>query len=854
MKASPRSWWQRVKRGVCCLALGLAGGGMSAGESRPAPLTIVDPGEAKGPAVQTSSESYRQRFAVQLDTLKPGAKLRITSATLLGPDGVAADVSLAALGERGPSLEVTPPTTGNGAVVEVDLSARLPRLGDYTGYVTLRYGDDPAVLKLLHVQRTLADLPVEVLGTQRVPARGSGRTATVSLTLQGPPDRTVTVTPTVAELALNRTGKEPLQAQVARQSVRTEGPAEANNRTVTLNAGEAKSVVLELAGFAATGEYAGKARLTAPGFKPKDQAFIVVVKDVWWWAAIPILLGAGISLVVRRYGSDQRPRLIVRQRIAELEPQLATLRRLARDDAENRVLEALGRQLVPLQTEAMGADTLPANWSADAKATLQRLATKLPVFVRWCNARRLLAALDPASNRQAIETRLAAVEAALGSEGALTDAVTADLAKLPGDIANLRRDTLLAGLQLLESEFDKLRAILSPQQLSVDQWTDARAKLDRSRQKAQAGDFDGARAAYDEARDAYARMLLEDFATRLAAGMPVGLEAAAWNDLKPRIEQLLDQAKAATDVEARWTGYARAYGLYLQEQIRALLPKLEDSTAIEARTQKLAATDQQPFRDTVGACAGKLREAAAALTRGELRLAYENHLAALGEWRSSTHSSPPGTGWEDRRRARRERRARPRSPWARRRRAAPASRLCCCRRCSAGYARAPRTWPHARSAWTGGWMCSPSCWRCCSACSSSGGPTPPGVACRTGSWRSSGVWGCIKSRASPSMACWVCARNCSSRRGRWRIRSTAVKIRSWTCAGSGTAVQQSAWCAAPVAWAKSKSRRAWSISGSSAGRASWTAPAGRTSRRCCSACVRSRARKPLRNEPSNVWS
>lgn len=615
---------------------------MSAGESRPASLTLVDPAEAKGPAIQTTSETYRQRLAVQLDLLKPGAKLRITSATLLGPDGVAADVSLAALGERGPSLEIMPPTAGSGAVIEVDLSARLPRLGDYTGYVSLRYADDPAVLKLLHVQRTLADLPVEVLGTQRVSSRGLRRTAAVSLTLQGPPDRTVTVTPTVAELALNRTGKEPLQARVARQSVHTEGLPEATDHTVTLNAGEAKPVVLELAGFAETGEYAGKARLSAPGFKPKDQAFIVTVKDVWWWAAIPILLGAVISLVVRRYGSDQRPRLIVRQRIAELDPQLATLRRLARDDAENRVLDALGRQLVPLQTEAMGAETLPANWSADAKVALQRLATKLPVFVRWCNARRLLAALDPASNKQAIETRLAAVEAALGSEAALTDAVTADLAKLPGEIADLRRDTLLSSLQTLEGEFEKLRAILSPQQLSVDQWTQARAKLGRTRERAQAGDFDGARAAYDAARDDYARMLLEDFAARLATGIPVGLEAGAWNDLKPRIEQLLARAKAATDVEARWTDYARAYGLYLQEQIRALLPKLEDNAAIEARAQKLAAEKQQPFRDAVGRCAGKLREAAAALTRGELRPAYENHLAALGEWAKLNELLPAG--------------------------------------------------------------------------------------------------------------------------------------------------------------------------------------------------------------------
>jgi hypothetical protein len=605
-------------------------------------LTVVDPKESNAFQVQTTSEDFRQRIAIQIEKPKPGAELQIEAVSLLGPDGVSADLSITAQGRSGKLIKVTPSTeSGTLDVIDLDLGANLQRLGEYSGYITLRYGDAKPVVRPIRVTRTMIDVPIEAIGVERIPnlyCLKCWREAKVWLTLQAPPDRDLTVVPTVTRLALNRTGNEQIQAIVSRQSISV-GGADAESG-FSLKPGETKRMAIDLSGFSETGEYVGKVRLAAAGFKPKDYDLKLLVKDPWWLAAVLITLGAGVSLLLRRYGSDKRPRLVVRQRIAQIGEQIDALRRATPqiDEAESRVLDAIGDRLIKLHNEATRLDKLSDTWSTTAKQTLDSVAAKLPQFTRWVNARRLRASLDSSIDTKEIQNKLLGIQTALSADADVTDAQKAELEQLPAEIARLRRDAMLAALDALQKEFDELGKIALP---AAPGWDHVNVKLTQARDYARTDDFDAARVAYEVARKVLANLLLDELADRVAAGTPLGLEAKQWTDLKPKVEVLLERGKAATDAQAALDGYSQAYGAYLNAQIGALLPKLDD-VAIKAKAQKLMQDQQQSFLDLAKNAATKLREAAALLKLSKPQAAYTKHLEALANWQSLNDLLPGG--------------------------------------------------------------------------------------------------------------------------------------------------------------------------------------------------------------------
>lgn len=607
-------------------------------------LTVIDPSQSDTIAIPATSDDFHQRLLVQIDALKAGAALQIESPPLLGPDGVEAELVIIALGQKGKSIKVEPSATDNGTV-NIDLSATLKRIGEYTGYIMLRYGDEKPTVKPIHINRTLVDLPIEMSGIERVSNQNCWtcwREATVWLTLQAQPDRQLTVMPTLTELALNRTGQEQLQAIYSGHSIFA-GNADVA-KGITLASGETKRVAVNISGLGEPGEYVGKIRFTSAGFKPKDQAFIMLIKDGWLFAVIPIVFGALASMWLRRYGSDQRPRLIVRQRIAKLGEQIDALRSAVGtlDETENRVLDALNLRLIALYGEATGPEPLADGWIAATQSALQSIAAKLPSFTLWANARRAIAAIEPSDKVTVIQTKIFAIQTALAGDADLTDDQKDGLVQLPTEIAGLRRLAVLDVVNALQGEFDQLRDSVLPAQLVAPGWAEANGKLAQAKRHADAGEFDAARSAHEEARKIFANLLLDDFATRIVAGTPVGLKAEQWSELKPQIERHLEQARAAADAKGALAGYAQAYGLYLNGQITALLPRLLDKEMLDAKAQKLAADKQQGFLDLAKEAAADLREASALLTRGELREAYDKHIGALSDWQDLNGLLPAG--------------------------------------------------------------------------------------------------------------------------------------------------------------------------------------------------------------------
>jgi hypothetical protein len=202
---------------------------------------------------------------------------------------------------------------------------------------------------------------------------------------------------------------------------------------------------------------------------------------------------------------------------------------------------------------------------------------------------------------------------------------------------------MIAGFEALQHDLDALRGLVLPAQLLAPAWEQAKASLDQAREHARREDFDGARVAHEAARKAYADLLVADLSDRIAAGIPVGFEAQQWNDLRPQIEKLLATARGAADARAALEDYARAYGVYLRGHIEVLLPKLQDTAAMTARVEKLAADKQDPARALINLTSTKLRDAAAALTRGDLEHAYATHLEAVDDWRALNDMFPAGS-------------------------------------------------------------------------------------------------------------------------------------------------------------------------------------------------------------------
>jgi hypothetical protein len=606
-------------------------------------LAVNDPASIKGDAIAATTREFVHRLVIELKAVKPAAALQVQASPLTGPDGITVQPVLRLLGASGPEVQGEPKAPG---FIDLGLGATLPRLGEYTGWIRLQYGNGPVEVRPLRISRADVEMPLEVLGLERVVSGSSPfclRAVRLWLSLQALSDRPLELTPSLTDLALKQTSSEKLQAQFDSLTFAVDGRDIAG--PLALEPNKTQRLELALCGLTRVGEYVGNLRINAPGFKPKNASVAILVKDAWWIAAVAIALGAAASMWIRRYGVDRRPRLVVRQRVARLRHAIyaITTGSNAPEETEAGVLRALDQRIVRLGHEAEQLDALPEGWAARSAQLARGAEDKLAVFVDWVNARRRIAALRPPDIAVPLRATLAQVEQALLAEADVPAEQKAALGALPGQIEFALQQAFKQSLDAFEKELAAQHQATLASMVGVALWGEVRHGLVLAREHVEANDLKAASAAFEEARLGFARLLVDELRQRLAAArLPEGMTQADWDNTCRDVERLMEASRAAPQAEDALNTYRDAYHLYLRTLVGALTRSLDGEQRIHALRKKLADAELVEFDRLVQSALEQTRSADSELISGHPREAQVAYESAANAWREARAKATGG--------------------------------------------------------------------------------------------------------------------------------------------------------------------------------------------------------------------
>ena len=589
-------------------------------------ITLVAPSDSGALMVSANSSTLRYRVAVVVESIKPGTPLVAEAPPLLGPDGMTAEVTLVTAAKRGPSVTLEPKISGE--VIDIDMLAALPRAGDYTGRLTLRYGDSPPLVTPFRITRSSKAASFDVIGTPRAASCWNcGRSVSLRLTLQSAVDG-LQLTPTLVDLA--RTVKD----QLAVQAYPSEAAFMVDGRPVKpplmLAANTPRVVTLELSGLDSTGEFKGKARFTAPDSEPKDVEFTALVSDPMWFAALLIAGGAGVSMAIRRYIADRRPRSLVRERLARVARELEALREqlpaLSPNAPEARVLGRFTQRLADLQAQALLADRVDEAWSKSAETTVQQIADKLNAFVDWTNCRREVEALGAAATPELREA-LRTIEIALLADAALGDADRKTLDGLPDKVEAVRRTAIESAIAALAQRASAHRARAHATLADSPAWQQLDQRIEAARKGVAASNFASAQQALDAANLVFGQLLIDDLLARIAQGKPAGVESAAWASIEPQLKQALEAARASASPAEVLAGYVAAYRRYLELLVDARAAQFEGE-ALDDLLERLPEAERAGYQARVKPLLQSLEAVRKQLADDKLSEAWDAFVAA----------------------------------------------------------------------------------------------------------------------------------------------------------------------------------------------------------------------------------
>lgn len=650
MPSKRLSWRDKEVLGLVALSICLGVTARAADQEQRAKttadaITVYDPAEQTGTpiAAVTNEFQHHLRVLITLPDDKPQT-VRVEPSLMTGPDGTRVQPRMRAAG--GQEQTTLTWTIERSGLQDIDLSATLPRLGDYSGWLTIFFADRAPLVKALRINRSVPTLPIEVIASSRVKSEAcfcDWRSATLWFTLQAPVDRDLTITPSLSLLERNETGQE--KSQATNVEAVFAGAAKPLTAPLEVKAGTNPRIALGLKGFAAPGEYSGTLRITAANFKPLDKTFIVLVKDACWIAALLIGLGAGVSMSFKRYGQNVRPRLVIRQKIADLMVDIRALESGARalDATEQEVLDAIERQIGPTATEARETGTPPADWETNSRQALARIGDKLTVFADWVNARARVAALkNPTLGEEARKTLLD-IQNALASDGAITADAQAKLRGVPGQLNTAIRADLDTRIKEFKQTVTTRQGKVSATVLNSPAWVQIFSDLGDAAALTVADDFDGAGRHFDAARLAFAKLQASDLSERIQAGLPSGAVQAEWDIAKAKIAELLKEAQEAKTTDAAVAAFDNAYRAYLAQVITPLINLAEGEIGTGSSAKKVDPAAKDRFEELVKKAAEKAKAAESLRTQSKLGEAFDAYMLAVTAWAGANELLPKGS-------------------------------------------------------------------------------------------------------------------------------------------------------------------------------------------------------------------
>lgn len=453
--------------------------------------------------------------------------------------------------------------------VPVRIEARLPRPGGtYTAHLILIQGGKAQAPVALTVQR-----PAAAVTLRDIPAmRAKGGSVSIPLTLQETSGQTVRVkVPEVVGLTRD-TGEQLKLGADAAWSVH-DPPSSEEALTKPFPLQGLHTLGLRISGLRSPGKYEGTV-VVPYGEQTVEKALTVYVRWPWWLALALIAAGVLISWLLRKYLTEERPRLVERRRgeliLEELEGSLPPG---DLEPGEQALVVSLrgqiGRQLHRLEAEAD---------LAEVKAALLLLETKASVVAPWILLGRQVRKLEPPELRAKPQGKLDGVERALLDPGANAEILTTakqTLQNLPAEIEALV-------LEHLKARFDRLdtqaRATAEAASTSVARLLPIQVNppLERARRALDDSRLQEAAKALDEGWKAFAWILAGEIDRELAGARPAVLTEDEWKDVRERANAALAPARQTdADPERAVAAVRTAQSIYLEGLGTPLMRRIE---------------------------------------------------------------------------------------------------------------------------------------------------------------------------------------------------------------------------------------------------------------------------------------
>ncbi|WP_224362164.1 hypothetical protein [Hyalangium versicolor] len=603
----------RGREGLLLLVLILAAATAEpAPEARPR-LELLGAHPIEGLKLPLHEPALKRSLTIQSTTAAPVTALKVVVSPLRDSTGQLWEAQWD-LGGKGQDTPVSVAAYGS---VALEVRAELPATGTYVGDIFLLYGEgeSPASVPFIVTRgpKLLSVMVKELLPVEATAEPIGTSKATLRFAVEETSGQDVLLEPPVV-VGLSR---------ISRAAVKFQAPVQVTvPEPLTLKGGAARELQLELSGLAGAGEYQGKLLLKSEGAQAVEREVRLFLREPWWVAFLFITVGVGLSLFLRWVVQGLQPRLELQQSVLLLRQDLAQEAQAWEpfEPLEHQVLTAVLSEADRLNTRiATGATKQP-----QALANLAVLKSKRELLPVWVEIRRYVRGVRPVQLQAPHLDRLSVAERRLLDAQAKAeelDQSREELGKTPLEVVQSVREELKKSLDALETEVKKHRD--TPLGRKLD--TEVVPHLETARRHLAVNEFPQAFEAYEQARRAYLKLLVEQLNSQLPVDAPLGFSKEAWEELRRRVLAELEAARTPNaNLEAAFEAYTRAQRLFLSEAARALIDgipslqqRVEASTEISkeakaASKERLEALKPRLQEVALHAQDGRVVEAAAA--------------------------------------------------------------------------------------------------------------------------------------------------------------------------------------------------------------------------------------------------
>jgi hypothetical protein len=523
----------------------------------------------------TEPAAFDLSTGISSKSLRAVSGVRLVVYDLIGPQPATTSVKLKGQPIAGAAFVVP----GNGEV-PLQLSMNLPVPGTYKGALELIHGTSRDKYTFT-VKRVEAKAPVTIRPIEAVRADTSpSGVARLRVVLEG--TRSVPVTldrPNIAALARKESDKVNAQAQIGSITFKERNPDKdlPAGSAVALDGRTPKELEVEVRGLD-PGEYSGLFTIGTNDLPPQESAFSIYVRRAWWIAGLWIALGVGLSWRLRAWALKGRPRLAAQRQLSQLMADIAATFREVNDAtaAEKQVLNNFSERVGELYDAWERAAATATGTATDT--LVREVSGKLSLFRQWVNLRRRFDAVQtPFPNLPQMRERLAAFEGRFLNPG-VDDTLGPAIAQLGADLSTALSQLLTARIESLDSDVKAISKTEFGKPYLARLASDVAPQLEEARTLAAVPErFSEAVAILENARLAYVRILASALNFQIPATTPdaVRIPQADWDSVLTAVRQGAERARLATSSETAEAEYGRAFSVYMNRLLQAMVLRLQ---------------------------------------------------------------------------------------------------------------------------------------------------------------------------------------------------------------------------------------------------------------------------------------